>query len=418
MSYIPLDKMAYRDGPNMDGFGNLRVSQGLSIFGASQEYTFHPLLWDHHTASGGTATHSTATNSTVLRTNAATSGARALRQTKIYHRYTPGKSNLIKLTGTLHKSGTASGTAYAALGYYDDDNGVAFHYGASGVSTLIRSNVSGSVVESKVAQSSWNLDKLDGTGASGVTADWAKEQIFVMDFQWLGVGRVRFGVVVGGVLIYCNEVMHANLTTAVFMRTANLPLTYEVFNSGGAGSDISLEAVCASVESEGGEHEDDFYNFAYNAYLTPVSLDTTMRPYITRRLRDTFNGLTVRGHAHLGGFELLVGTNNIYWEVRYNATVTVGGTTTTTNVDSTYSISEVDTYTGVANTISGGVVIMNGFASVGKGNVLSTASINSPGARALLGRTYANVRDSYTLCARSLSGSATMSAAVQIQEQY
>jgi len=373
---------------------------------------------DHYTATGGTATHSIVTNSTVLSTAAATSGARAIRQSKIYLRYTPGKSHLVKLTGTLRKSGTASGTAFGGIGYYDDDNGLFFRYTADGVAVVVRSNATGSVVNDAVLQSAWNVDKLDGTGASGITIDWTKEQIFVIDFQWLGVGRVRFGLVIDGLLRYCHQVQHANLTTVVYMRTGCLPVRYEVFNSGGAGANISVEAVCFAVESEGGTDEDDFYSFCYNAYLSPVSLDTTIRPYVTRRIRDTFNGLTCRGHAHLNSFDLLVGTNSIYWEIRYNATVTIGGVTTTSNVDATYSISEFDTYTGAANTVTGGVVVANGFAVPGTGVNKGFAGITNTGARPLLGRTYAGVRDTYTLCARSLTGAATMSVAVQLQEQY
>ena len=421
MSYISLDGVQLGDGPQLDAFNRLRVSNPVSVFGTSQEYNFHPLLWDHHTASGGTATHSVVTNSTVLSTASTGTGARAIRQTKIYLRYSPGKSHLIKMTGTLQKSAVPSGVAYAGIGYYDDNNGVYFRQDSTGVACVIRSNASGSVVEERFYLSTWNMDKLDGTGPSGLTVDWTKEQIFVFDLQWLGVGRVRFGLSLLGTYVYVHEVNNSNSKSTVYMRTACLPPRYEVFNNGGTGANISVEAICTSVESEGGLHEDEYYSFSYSAYLTPASLDTTLRPFVTRRLRDTFNGLTVRGHAHLDGFDVVVGTNTIYWEIRYNATVVIGGGGSTvgpTNVDTTHSISEFDTYTGASNTVTGGVVISNGFVSPGTGSNKSTLSVHSTGSRPLLGRTYAGARDSYTLCARSLTGSASMSVAVQLQEQY
>lgn len=421
MSFLPLDQMAFRDSANLDAFGCLRVSQGDQLLGATQEYSPHPLVWDHFTATGGTATHSTSTNSTVLSTAASTSGARAMRQTKVYYRYEPGKSLLIKLTGCIRKSGTASGAAFAALGYYDDNNGVFFKYDATGISVGERTNTSGSVVETLVNQTNWNLDKLDGTGASGVTVDWTKEQIFIMDLQWLGVGRVRYGVFVGGSIIYCHQSLHANLFTAAYMRTACLPIRYEVFNSGGAGANISLESICSAIDSEGGVQAKAAYPFTYNAYVSsPMSLDTTLRPVVTRRMRDTFNGLTARGHAHISDFQIRVGTNDIYWELRYNQTVTIGGggSATTNNVDTTYSQSEYDTYTGAANTVSGGVPLYSGFASTGVGsNRLVTATDIGP-TLILLGRTYNNTRDSITFSARSMTGAATISLAVGIKEQY
>jgi len=420
MSYLPLDQMAYRDGPGLDAFGRLRIADSIQLLGAAQEYTFHPLTWDHFTSGAGTATYSANTSSTVLRTGASTSGARALRQTKIYYRYNPGKSHLIKLTGTIRKSGTPAGASFTSLGYYDDDNGLFFRSKVTGVYVTSRTNTSGAPVETEVVQSSWNLDKLDGTGSSGVTVDWTKEQIFIFDLQWLGVGRARFGLFIGGSIIYVHEMLHSNLFTAAYMRTANLPVRYEAFNSGGAGADVSLEAICASVESEAGVQEDNFYPFSYSAYLTAMALDTTLRPVVTRRLRDTFNGLTVRGHATLSDFQLRVGTNDIYWEIRYNQTVTLGGggSTTTNNVDATYSISEYDTYAGAANTVSGGILIASGFVSTGAGSVRGVDQISAADSLLILGRTYANVRDSFTLSARSMTGAATLSLASNIKEQY
>lgn len=420
MSFLPLDQMAFRDGPTLDAFGRLRTSESVQLFGITQEYTYHPLLWDHFTASGGTAVHSSATSSTVLRTNSGSSGARALRQTKIYYRYVPGKSHLIKLTGTLQKSGSPSGAAFSALGYYDDNNGMFFRSGSSGVQVVVRSDTSGVAVDDAVDQADWNLDKCDGTGSSGAIIDWTKEQIFTIDLQWLGVGRARFGVNISGVIIYVHESLHANLVSSAYTRTACLPLRYEVFNGGGSGSDISLEALCSSVESEGGEEEPDYYPLSYSAYLTPMSVSTTMRPVVTRRMRDTFNGLTARGHVHTDEFSLLVGSNDVYWEVRYNQTVTLGGggSVTTNLVDSDHSQSEFDTYTGSSNTVSGGVLLYNGFAPSGSGSVKVLSQASRSDSILIVGRTYDNVRDSLTLSARSMSGSATLSFAATLREQY
>lgn len=418
MSYLPLDQMAFADGPALDAFGRLRISESVQLLGAAQEYTFHPLTWDHYTVTGGTATYSTSTSSTILRTNAATSGARAIRQTKTYYRYNPGKSQLIKMTGTLQKSGALADAAYSAVGYYDDDNGVFFRSKVAGTYVVSRTNASGSVVENEVVQSSWNLDKMDGAGSSGITVDWSKEQIFVIDLQWLGVGRVRFGLFIDSSIIYVHEMLHANASTAAYMRTANLPARYEVFNSGGAGADISLEAICVSIESESGVLEDNYLPFAFPIYLTAMTLDTTLRPVVTVRLRDTFNGLTVRGHSHLDTFATRAATNDVYWELRFNQTVTVLGSTVLTNVDATNSITEYDTYTGAANTVSGGTLIAAGFASTGIGALQTATQDSISESLIMLARTYANVRDSLTLSMRSMTGAAAVSLVIRIKEQY
>lgn len=421
MSWLPLDQLAYKDGPNLDAFGRLRTSNETQLIGLSQEYSYHPLVWDHYTASGGTATHSTSTNSTVLSTAGTGSGARALRQTKIYYHYAPGKSQFVKMTGTIRKSTAPSGAAFAGIGYYDDDNGLFFKDYSSGLAVVVRSNVSGSVVDTTVNQANWNIDKFDGTGSSGITLDPTKEQIWVIDLQWLGTGRVRFGLVVSGIIYYCHQALNANVVTSVYMRTANLPPRYEVFNSGGTGANISVEAICTAIDSEGGINPQSVYPFSYSAYVSsPMTVDTTLRPVVTRRMRDTFNGLTARGIAQFADFQLRVGTNDVYWELRYNATVTIGGggTTTTNNVDTTYSQSEYDTYTGASNTVSGGVVIMSGFAISGSGSSRIVSSFSGLPSLILCGRTYNNTRDQFVFACRSMTGSATLSLTVDLLEQH
>jgi len=113
-------------------------------------------------------------------------------------------------------------------------------------------------------------------------------------------------------------------------------------------------------------------------------------------------------------------TNDVYWEIRYNASITLGagGSIVTSDVDTNYSMSEFDTYVGAANTVSGGVAMSNGFSNAGQGQ---TSGISlAPGLTSLLqlGKTYLGVRDTYTLCARSISGSASLSIATQIEERY
>jgi hypothetical protein len=66
----------------------------------------------------------------------------------------------------------------------------------------------GGVDNEIVPQSQWNVDRLDGTGPSKVNIDFTKSQIFVTDYQWLGVGRVRFGFYAYGKIHYCHQILN------------------------------------------------------------------------------------------------------------------------------------------------------------------------------------------------------------------
>jgi hypothetical protein len=113
-------------------------------------------------------------------------------------------------------------------------NGVFFQLNNTTKSFILRTYIGGSVDDTtrKVDQSAWNGDKLDGTGASGLTLDLTKPQILWMDFEWLGVGNVRCGFIINGQYIVCHTYQNANVTgTSVYMTTAILPVRYEITNT-------------------------------------------------------------------------------------------------------------------------------------------------------------------------------------------
>lgn len=417
--------VGFKDTRSLDAFGRLRVSNPTTLFAMGQEYTYAPLWFENYVAGTATATYGQAGSKTTLSTVDASSGNRAMRQTKLYWRYQYGKSQLAKLTGILAESGTPSGAAFAGIGYYDDNNGVFFCRDATGYCVVVRSNVTGSVVDNSEYQANWNLDKMNGTGPSGLTVDFTQEQIFIIDLQWLGVGRVRFGLQINGLLYYVHEFVHANVTTDVYMKTANLPLRYEVFNSGGAGSLITMSCVCCAVESEGGAQDEGGYWFSCGTKGLPsgtLANSATLVPILTIRLRDTFAGLTYRGHVHFLNMDLLTKSSDIYYEWLWNVSaLTSGGGAvneltagTWTNVDTTYSGVEYNT---AATAVSGGVVIAAGYGLSGAG---SQAELSRVGVQQglMLARTYANTRDTMTLAARGIGGNATAYATVNFQEQY
>jgi hypothetical protein len=83
-------------------------------------------------------------------------------------------------------------------------------------------------IDTKIAQSSWNLDKCDGTGPSGYSIDLSKMQMWYIDFSWYGAGFVRWGVRgTDGNVIYVHKLINNNVNTEAYMRSGNLPARYE-----------------------------------------------------------------------------------------------------------------------------------------------------------------------------------------------
>jgi len=234
---------------SLDAFARQRVSNPATIFDVKLTNDNRPLIFDDSQVSGsGTTSTYTANTSSVTLSVANVTAGRHIRQTFRRFNYQSGKSQLIILTGVL---GVPTSGNTKKVGYFDDGNGLFFDSTGATVGVNVRTFTTGAAVDTRIAQSAWNLDKMDGTGTSGVTLDFSKTQIFFFDFEWLGVGSVRFGFFVGGMPIYCHVVQNANVLTDVYMTTPNLPIRYEIENDGTGAAD-SLKQICSTVISEGG----------------------------------------------------------------------------------------------------------------------------------------------------------------------
>jgi len=83
-----------------------------------------------------------------------------------------------------------------------------------------------------------------------VTSDWENTQLYVIDFQWLGVGRIRYGIYNQGVIRYCHEILNSG-NTEPFMKLAKLPVRFEIRSDAVAAAG-EMRMISAAVISEGG----------------------------------------------------------------------------------------------------------------------------------------------------------------------
>ena len=230
-----------------DAFGRLRVSNPLTLFDSSHRYKDNG-LWATSTASGGAAVFSANEGLVNLNVNT-TSGSQVLRETFKVISYQPGKSLLIYNTFVMAPAQT---NLRQRVGYFGADNGLYLQLNNSTLSFVKRSLVTGVIDESVINQSAWNVDKMDGTGPSGLVLDITKAQILFMDIEWLGEGTVRLGFIINGQYYICHKFHHANLITSTYITTASLPLRYEITNTGVTAIPSTLKQVCSTALSEGG----------------------------------------------------------------------------------------------------------------------------------------------------------------------
>lgn len=338
---------------HLDAFDRLRTSEPTGLFNNQNEYDTSPLFWEDQLAGTGAITHLPNESSVQLSTGGTVSGALAARQTRQYIRYQPGKSQLILLTFRL---GTPAANVRRRVGYFDANNGIFLEQdGTNGLYFVRRTSVTGSPVDNRVARADWRFDSISGTGIYPSNIDEDATQILFIDLEWLGVGRVRCGFVINGALNLAHTFRNANDLTEVYMTTANLPLRYEIENTGTAAGSSDLKQICAAVASEGGFEADRAVIFSADNGVTARNISTTPLPLIAIRPKTTF-GKTNRGSVVPVGLDMVAQGTNIFvlWRVFYNPAVT-GGSWTSVNAS---SIVEQNV---AATSITGGLVVASGY---------------------------------------------------------
>lgn len=357
MTFFPKIKTLNADSRDVDAFGRQRVSEPFTLFDSKQIFDSQPLFWTTNLVNSASSSYDSNRASTTL-TVPAVSGALAKRQTRQYFYYQPGKS--FQNVSTFLMSPSADGVV-KRLGYFDDTNGIFLEQSGSVLSFVIRSDASGVVTDSKISQGSWNVDNLQGSGPSKETLDMTKCQIFGIDFQWLGVGRVRVGFDIGGELIVAHEFLHSNIVEAVYMSQPNLPVRYEIENLTGAASG-SLEHICTTVLSEGGFDPVGITRAADRGSSTIAFTSGTI-PVISMRLDSSKKGSVI---TPTGITAMTTSGASFRWAIYFNPTL---ANTDNANWQSISGSSvQYDVSRDSSNQILSGTLIKSGYVGSGIGS--------------------------------------------------
>ena len=378
-------------GSALDAFGRARFSQPFTLFDSQNRYAKND-LFSETTASGGTVTY-TANSSTVNLNVTTSSGSEVVRQTYRSFSYQPGKSLLVMNTFVMP---TAAANQRIRIGYFNTENGVFLERDGTSVYITRRTYVSGAAVDTRVAQSDWNGDKLNGTGDSTFTLDLTKAQIFWQDFEWLGVGSVRCGFVINGQVIICHTFQNANNLSSVYMTTAILPVRYEITNTG-ASTAATLNQICSTVISEGG-YEKKVATDVARMTTANTNIGTSFVPLVSIRLATGRTGAVVLPD----GYNVLpTATSTTTFEVIMvkNPTLTGASWVATSSANVEMDIS--------ATSYTGGTIIHSDYILSSNQARNTLVNGNDYNWDMQLGATIGGVSDIYTIAVRTLSGTHT-----------
>jgi hypothetical protein len=382
-------------GTNVDAFGRLRVSQPYTLFDSQNRYAADNQL---DVATTGTGTTSFLPNEAAVKMEVTGAGVGSVvRQSYRSMPYQPGKGLLVLATFVMDSSQNVDLTQ--RVGYFNTQNGVFFQRVDGVYSFVLRSSSTptpGTPSDVRtVNQSSWNGDKLDGTGASGLTLDPSKAQILWMDFEWLGVGSVRCGFIINGEYIVCHTFNNANDITSVYMTTAILPVRYEITSTSAIAA--SMKSICCSVVSEGGFEQTSIDHVARRTTALGT-IGTTFLPLVSIRL-----GNTTLGSVVLPNRVQVLPTTNQNYEVALIKNAELTGASWA-NVTSDTNVQFDVSATATAN----GTIVQTDYVTTsgsgGTGNLSAPTGYNWD---LQLGVSLGNVSDTMTVAIRTVSGATT-----------
>ena len=257
-SSLSATKITYPlDSGNIDAFGRLRVSFPTTLFDSKTLHNKSSLFWSQTAVGTGAVVQFTGEGADASVTlSAAAAGAYAIRQTTQRFNYQPGKSQLCLYTGVLAPVSNAikriGSFQSLTAAPYDPNCGLYFETQTDSASSIavIQQNNGFLVPTVSARRENWNIDKLDGSGPSGKTLQLSAANIFMIDYEWLGVGRVRYGFVIDGQICYCHAFNNAGNVPGAYMLTPNLPVRAEIRQIG-AGT-ATMKIICCSIMSEAG----------------------------------------------------------------------------------------------------------------------------------------------------------------------
>jgi hypothetical protein len=344
-----------------DSHGRLRITRPDGGFYANFNDSVHDELMEFYTS--GTGVTETFNNGYLRLAIPATVSTKAVKQSR-YLKYQTGSTYLSCFDCTLVNS-SSNVNIICRVGRFDDSadkttndtgtgDGHYFEYINGTINIVERSSVSGSIVNTAVAQSSWNIDKLDSTGTSGYTLVPSNMNTYVIETSL--PGAVKFGVIFNYGIVWCHVIQQRAATVPPTRRTA-LPLRYELQQNGGA---VACTNNIASIYSYNliGEPSNTFLKTNYmseNTYAVST-VGVTYTNIFAVRLKAGFNrssAVLAKVYASLQNTARAFYIR-VYVGIPGNTLTATGSTNTWTSLETNSSLEYLTFGTGNNTSATGG----------------------------------------------------------------
>jgi hypothetical protein len=384
-----------------DLFGRLKVSNPYTLFDSTHRYEQDGDFSDVIIGTGSTVGMITAQSTATLGIGTGPDCS-FIRESKRVFSYQPGKSLQVLQTFVFNP---AKENLVQRVGYASSENGILLELNGSQLNIVKRTAISGLTTNVIVPQSEWNRDTLDGTGfstsnPSGINLDPSKVQIMFQEYEWLGAGSVRVGFAIDGRFIIAHQFDHANHIDTTYITTPNLPVRYEMFNTGITTSPSVMKQICVSIQSNGG-YEKKVANIFVRRTTPKTGIGVDYVPIVSMRLAPGREDAIVLPTKFDG---LPTATGDYVIALIKNPTLVGAAFTGSESPNVQYDIT--------ATSMTGGQVVDFAYMS---GTNQSRIPIEVDGTYnwdLQLGRTQSKVSDIYTVAVRTITGTGGVVAAL------
>lgn len=283
----------------------------------------------------------------------------------------------------------------------DEQDGIYFGYDATGLYVARLEDG----VETKVYQTDWNIDKLDGTGRTGISFSPSRGAVYQMQWTWYGYGQIVWGIlgVINNKQIFIPVHQINNIVDFAGTSVADpsLRVTVSAKNNGTASN---LETYVGGRQYSIVGRYIPKYRYTGDT-RGPTALSTTRQPLVSFQHKTGFRNRSVK----LSGFSVINNGNaDVRIELYLGATLTGASFGTPNGYVAADTALESDVS---ATAVSGGNCVWAGsIIPAGQGSRFNVGSqeldLDLPEEVAL------------TLCATAFTGTPSVTSALRMKEEW
>ena len=380
-------------GITQDAGGRVRISQLTTLGDYKILNADRPLLLE----TVGTGTGTFQANKYNM---AVTSGQWMVRQSRRYHPYFSGKSQMVETTfdgfglqaNVVKRVGAFSSNAVSP--YDTTYDGIWLEN--TGTTYVLKASRAGTETVS-VDWTDWdNYDLISGYNFDNFT-------VILFDYLWLGGAVYRLWIKNGGGFVLLHTVHYAGTSQDVFIQSPNQPIRYEIRSTTGSGS---FRYICSQVSTEGSINESGLGGTVRTAAIATGNVGTTY-PLLAIRKGATFRDIAVA----IEDLSVFVTTtqDQMRWSVQINPTLSAP----LTYAAVANSAVEVASGNGTITVTTPGTILVAGTTSSA---LMQPTGILKLNFLSFLGGTIANVMDQYVLCGEPITNAITSYSTLSYKE--